>query len=143
MDDRRDAVSKLDAIDAELCEAHPVLAKHRLVTRQLALRAVIATWPEAEGEPDFRQWQRAARLWARGYARTKGATIHDEEGEDEYLDFPAPEEGKVGFAIMGVIAMALLSWLIQKLADWLYERWKKNHPPAPPQLVALQHEANQ
>ena len=34
---------------------------------------------------------------------------------------------KCGSVILSIIAMAVLSWLIQKLCEWLYARWKERH----------------
>ena len=46
---------------------------------------------------------------------------------EEMAEWRTRAQAKCGSVILMIIAAAVLSWMIQKLCDWLYERWKERH----------------
>jgi hypothetical protein len=65
----------------------------------------------------------------------------DMDNEEERERWKAHAQEKCGFAIMTVISMAVLSWLIQKLCEWLWNRYKERHQTTPEDWDGLRAEA--
>jgi len=85
-----------------------------------------------DAAPDGRRWF-DRRLRCR--RRIKAACLATMPAYIEYGDNEAFEElrsraaDKCGSVILTIIGSAVLSWLIQKLCDWIYNRWIDRNAP--------------
>lgn len=74
-------------------------------------------------------WQDRPRRHRRGILRACMATMPANPDDDTArAHWPGQASAQCSSAILTVIGMALLSWLIQRICEMLYQRWKQKHP---------------
>ena len=79
--------------------------------------------------PDGRRWRdrplrRRRRIVAACVSMMPAAPTG---GPEEMAAWQERAQHKCGSVILTIVAAAVLSWIVQKLCDWLYERWKERH----------------
>lgn len=82
--------------------------------------------------PDGRRWRdrplrRRRRIMAACVSMMPPAPTGDPE---EMAAWQERAQHKCGSVILTIVAAAVLSWLVQRLCDWLYKRWRENHENA-------------
>jgi hypothetical protein len=120
-------------LEAEALLDMPELAKHPRRVRMRVLRACVITWP-TKSIWKMEDWHRDAIAFLKADKTVKVCESDAETADAE--DEQQERKGEVGFAIMTIIAAAVLSFLVQKFCAWAWEKWQQSHnKPALQKLV--------